>query len=304
MRELITCADQSLVLIDELELALHPKAQIELLQYLTDIAQQKQLTIIFSTHSVSLLKRVPRQNILFLEQIDGVVSVLKGCYPTYALGGIAYDEERAPDVVIYVEDEAALYVTEPLVRLCISHRLGQQVGLFPTVHVVPIGAFINVVRFLTRGQALLPVTTASSALLDQDVQTESLATWQREQNYTALAEFQQHANRIQYLPWTPEVGLITFFQDHQADAERSIREHFQDHRLSIRQQEIGQIPAMASGQQRRACKSAVGRVIHRLAGSLPNSSEEQVRKGLFEVFAKWYFQRNRAAILQLIAPLL
>ena len=304
IRELLTCANGSLVLIDELELALHPKAQIELLNYLVELSAQKQLTVIFSTHSVSLLKRMGRQNILFLESSQGTISILKGCYPTYALGNIAYDEERAPDVVIYVEDEAALCVAEALTRLCISSRFGNQPSLFPTVLVVPIGPFISVVRFLTRSQALLPRSTTSSALLDQDVKAETLVAWENEHNHAALAEFQRYEDKIKYLPWTPEVGLIEYLRHHSANAERALREHFNDHRLSVRQQDIGQIPYAPGGEQRKACKAAVSRVVSHLVESLPNEDEKQVRKGLFGIFAKWHFDTNRAAVMELIAPLM
>lgn len=303
IRELMNCPDRSLVLIDELELALHPKAQIELLKYLTEMSAQKILTVIFSTHSVSLLKHVDRQQILFLEASAGIVSTLKGCYPTYALGNIAYDEERAPDVVIYVEDDAALYITDALTRLCIS-SLFQGASLFPTVLIVPIGPFISVVRFLTRSRALLPLSTASFALLDQDVKAENVAAWEYDDNYAALAEFQQHEDQINYLPWTPEVGLIEFLRNHSTTAERELRQYFNDHRLSIRMHDMGVIPVAAGGEQRRACKAAVSRVANHLVTCLPNANDDQVRKALFSIFAKWYFDRDRAAVMGLMGPLL
>ena len=56
--------NNSLVLIDEIEIALHPKAQINLLRKLKDIAAQKNLTIIFSTHSSTLIKSSDRSKIL------------------------------------------------------------------------------------------------------------------------------------------------------------------------------------------------------------------------------------------------
>lgn len=303
VRELIACKNRSLVLIDELELALHPKAQIELLNYLGELSAQKQLTVVFSTHSVSLLKQVARENILFLESNEGVVSILKGCFPTYALGNIAYDEERSPDVVIYVEDEAALHTTDALTRLCMSYRFRDQPSLFPTVHVVPIGSFIHVVRFLAHSRAFLPSSTRCFAMLDQDVTTETLTAWENERNHAMLAEFQENRATINYLPWTPEVGLIGYLRDHRVDAERAIRERFNDHRLSIRQDNIGQIPKVAGGEQRRACKAAVSRMVSHLVESLPNEDDEHVRKAVFGVFATWHFNTNRDAMMELIGPL-
>lgn len=304
LKELINCPDNSLILIDELELALHPKAQIELLDYLSQMADQKNLTVIFSTHSVSLLKRVERRKILFLENINGVITTLKGCFPTYALGMIAYEEERVPDVVIYVEDEAALHVTELLVRMCISVRFSSGPAHFPTIQIIPIGAFINVVRFLARSHALLPASTSVSALLDQDVKAESVVDWQTNKKYAVLDEFQQNEGKINYLPWTPEVGFIEYLNNPSANALNSIRMHFGNSQITIRNQDIGVIPNIRGGEQRKACKAAVDRIIEHLRLFLPNWNYSQVKKDLFGIFAKWYFENNRAAAMSLFGPLI
>lgn len=303
-RSLMDCPNNSLVLIDELELALHPRAQIELLKYLEEMATQKRLTVIFSTHSVSLLKRVSRNQIMFLEANNGNVSTVKGCYPTYALGNIAYDEERGPDIVIYVEDECALYVAEALVRLCISAQFQNEPALFPDVHVVPIGPFISVVRFLARSRAMLPLSTKSVALLDNDVKSETIAQWRAQQNHAALAEFQAHQQTIDYLPWTPEVGLVEYLRNGAANAQRAIREKFNNHHLFVRAQDIGDIPPAPGGEQRRACKAAVQRVVNHIAAALPNDGPDQVLKDLFQLFAKWHFDNDRGSVQQLFGPML
>lgn len=289
------------MLIDELELALHPRAQIGLLKYLEKIAKSKRLTVIFSTHSVSLLKRVPRDKILYLEGKDGEITTVKGCFPTYALGNIAFDEERGPDLVVYVEDEAALYVTEALIRLAISDRFRANADLFPTVHVVPIGPFISVVRFLERSQALLPITCRSVALLDRDVKDETLMAWRQQQNHTALAEFQKHEDAIDFLPWTPEVGLVDYFQNNRDHARTAIRRHFNNNHLEINTKDLRDIPATGS-EQRNGCKSAVQSIVRRIAAALPNESELDVRKGLFRVFAQWHWENNRASVMRLLGP--
>lgn len=303
LRDLEECSANSLVLIDELELALHPKAQIELVKYLQKIAADKNLTVVFSTHSVTLLKRFNRKGILFLESNEGVVTPLKSCFPTYALGNIAYDEERAPDVILYVEDEAALYVSEALVRLCIGQRFAQA-PLFPTVHVVPVGPFISVVRFLPRSGALLPVNTKSYALLDQDVETETLANWREHENFDLLAEFQRLDGKIKYLPWTPEVGLINFLSQNRILAQRQIREELNCPAYSLPQAILANIPNIAGGAQRDACKNIVKSICSEIGGLRPNNSDDTVRKTLFTIFARWYFENHRGAAMGLFSPLI
>ena len=69
LRQLETCPHTSLVLIDELELALHPKAQVELLRYLEAIAVDETLTVIFTTHSANLIKSADRDRFYIVVKI-------------------------------------------------------------------------------------------------------------------------------------------------------------------------------------------------------------------------------------------
>ena len=62
LRTLSDVSNNCLIIVDELEMALHPRAQINLLRYLEAEAEARSLTIIFSTHSVTLLKSVDRNH--------------------------------------------------------------------------------------------------------------------------------------------------------------------------------------------------------------------------------------------------
>lgn len=304
IRRLKECRKGALVLIDELELALHPRAQIELFKYLKEIAPTKNLTIVFSTHSVSLLKSVDRNNILFLSRSGTTLTTIKGCYPAYALGNIAYSEERAPDVAIYVEDDAAVDVTEALLQLSITRKFGAHIPLHPNTQVLPIGPFMSVVRHLAGSDAVLPQSTRVTALLDADVKTETLANWRVDNNYDSLAEFQQHEGRLAYLPWTPEVGLVDFLRNPGGDAEAKFRNHFRNHTLLVRTQDIGNIPQQSGADQRKACKRAVTRVAKHLLLSCPNMTEREIKRHMFSVFAEDYFQKNQLQMMALFGPML
>ena len=304
IKRLKECPKGALVLIDELELALHPRAQIELLKYIKALAPLKELTVIFSTHSVSLLKSVDRKNIIFLNRRGNKSEAIYGCYPAYALGNIAHIEERAPDIAVYVEDDAAADVTETLLKLTATSKLGTKVALHPSIQILPIGPFMSVVRHLAGSDAVLPQSTRATALLDADVKTETLANWQAEKNHTALAEFQKHQKRLAYLPWTPEVGLVDFFQQPDGYAEDKFRDHFGKHNLLIRNQDIGAIPNQSGGPQRQACKRAVNAVAQHFHTALPNLSEREIRRNMFAVFAKDYFEKNRNKALALFGPML
>ncbi|WP_341772459.1 AAA family ATPase, partial [Burkholderia pseudomallei] len=156
LRMLADCRQGSLILVDELELALHPTAQAELLRYLQQIADDKNLTIVVSTHSSTLIKQAPRDRILLLQADgDGAVSCTARCFPSFVLGALAYREEAASDVVIYVEDDAARAIVEQLARRFIADQY-QINSLVPSVSVVPVGGITNVLRFFTRQRPLLP----------------------------------------------------------------------------------------------------------------------------------------------------
>lgn len=141
-------SNDSLVLIDELELAIHPRAQTQLFHYLTKFASDKNLTIIFSTHSVTLIKGTNRRNVLFLENSGGVIRCIKGCYPTFALGHISSGEEVAPDCVVYVEDDSAKKCVNAMINLY-RRDAGSHVAL-PTALTVPLGGFRQILEFLDK----------------------------------------------------------------------------------------------------------------------------------------------------------
>ena len=54
-----TIPDYSLLIIDEVEASLHPKAQRRLVKYLLEFALRKKLQIILSTHSPYVLQELP-----------------------------------------------------------------------------------------------------------------------------------------------------------------------------------------------------------------------------------------------------
>lgn len=87
-------------------MALHPSAQINLITVLEEIAKEKGLTIIISTHSASIIKS--RNSVILLEDIeDGKIEVIYDCPPAKAIGAIGMREDTVPDIVVLVEDAMA-----------------------------------------------------------------------------------------------------------------------------------------------------------------------------------------------------
>ncbi|WP_404426318.1 AAA family ATPase [Thalassospira australica] len=295
------CPEKSLVLIDELEMALHPRAQIQLYNYLVSMASSKNLTVLFSTHSVSLLKVVPREMIIFLERnIDNEVVALEGCFPTFALGNITLGEERAPDVVFYVEDEMAREIVEALIKE-VSSVIFDNPSMCPTTRVAPIGGYDAVIRFLHYHGAMLPQGTRCCALLDQDVQAETLAKWEVDEDHEQLAILKGLGEKIAFLPWTPEVGLIECFQQNRVVSENMLRRQFDNNLLVLKQELLNSINGFAGKERRKRAKKAVGDIINDLSVQLARP-KEAIRAKLCAQFVVQDFEHRRDDILNLIAP--
>ncbi|MFC4158931.1 ATP-dependent nuclease [Chitinimonas lacunae] len=302
VKHLQKCVGKSLVLIDELELALHPRAQIELLRYLVEIAEKKELTVIFSTHSVSLLKNVKRQQIIFLDSNEGIVEMVKNCYPTYVLGNITFDEEPTPDGVIYVEDEAARWLCEALLRLWANVVFEEKAALTPVVKVIPVGPFMNTARMLSGSQGVFPCSTVLMAVLDEDVKNESVRGWEESKNYERLGEFADYNERIKYLPCTPEVGLVDYLSRDIAGANRSLKDFFGGHKELVSRLDFKDMSTMSEKGKRDTCKSTLRDIFQRI-GADYNVGNERVQSIFYEILAEWLFCDKKDDVMKLFSVL-
>lgn len=96
----------SILILDEIDLALHPSAQVALIKFLNKISNEHNLCIYLSTHSVQILSTINKNNIYFLSRdLNGLISVTNPCYPVYASRSIY--EPDGYDFIILVEDELA-----------------------------------------------------------------------------------------------------------------------------------------------------------------------------------------------------
>ena len=80
----------SMILLDEAELALHPRVQVKLLEYLRNKAEQKNLWIFISTHSPTMLKETDKEHIILLKRDDDRTTVVTPCYPAQAIGEVDF----------------------------------------------------------------------------------------------------------------------------------------------------------------------------------------------------------------------
>lgn len=103
----------SLLVIDEVEASLHPRAQRRLIRFLLWLCRQKRLQIILSTHSPYVLEELPIESRILLLPGPTGLNVVRGITPEFAMSRI--DEANYPELVIFVEDrEASVLLREIL----------------------------------------------------------------------------------------------------------------------------------------------------------------------------------------------
>jgi hypothetical protein len=103
----------SLLIIDEVEASLHPRAQRRLVRFLLWLSRQKRLQIIISTHSPYVLEELPQQARIMLLPGPQGLNVVYGVSPEFAMSRM--DDEMHPDLHVFVEDrEAQIWLREIL----------------------------------------------------------------------------------------------------------------------------------------------------------------------------------------------
>lgn len=211
-QKLLAMKNGGLYIVDEFEMALHPAAQVRLFKQIEKLSDAAPCTVLVSTHSSSLIKSVSRKNIIYLENDDGEVSIHRNVYPTYALQHLVLDEENSPDRLIFVEDVSAKQCIDELWKqhLSISSENGNRSQ--PTVQTAIIGGYKEVLRFLDRSKSFVPALTRRMAVLDGDAQEACLppkvAARQEAPALTIPQElYRSQRAQVEFLPWTPEVGL-------------------------------------------------------------------------------------------------
>lgn len=107
--------DNSLLLIDELEASLHPKAQRRLVESLAWLCRTKNLQLVVTTHSPYVLEALPSEARVLLVREPGGIRPVYGASPEFCLSAI--DDRDHPELTVFVEDrESGALVREIVAR--------------------------------------------------------------------------------------------------------------------------------------------------------------------------------------------
>jgi len=130
------CPNGSLILIDEIELGLHEKAQENLIKELKEVCKKRKFQIICTTHSSRILESLPPEGRIFLERTGTETEIITGISPAYATGKLSGRPNVELDIL--VEDEAAKLILETVLDKELRVR----------TQVLPIGSASAVMRHL------------------------------------------------------------------------------------------------------------------------------------------------------------
>lgn len=304
----------SLILIDELELAIHPSSQIRLIQCLKNLAQERGLTILISTHSASIIKS--QKNVIFLEaHIDGNVEIIYNCPPAKAIGAIGMREDTNPDIVILVEDSMARSLFHALKQ---KYNSLQNETSYLDIRILEIGGFPNVIHFYEEtNNYIFYDNVYVSAFMDKDVETDIIPYPQYINNTDLIRKYNDHSYYLRFLPYTPEVLLIKAFYFHKQELLHYLRGLYDNQQLNylaVEQFDFTEyeqpFPEFHNqneyrsymdgrGTFRTKCKTEANNISEELSNQI-NQSKEEIFRAVFK-FAVDTFVSDEINIRQLLA---
>lgn len=294
----------SMLLIDELEMALHPRVQIRLLKYLENKAIEKNLVIILSTHSSSLIKSAKKLIYLENRSGDGQIKVNVDCYPAIVLKDIAIEEDIQPDYIFVVEDEMA----EMLLKETIKHYSQlEPFRLMPIYKVIPIGGYPQVLDFADNTNNYLFNSKIGIYLFpDFDVvqsKADLNAKGNRRDNVEQrlFEQFQRLEAVTKFLPITPELGVWNWLNTNTAKIQQSLNSHYSDvtFNLSDLLMETEIIFSNPADSERKFAKRKLKHLV-KLLEARTNENSKRINQFLFGLFVKSYYSapENIASLRQ------
>ena len=155
-----------LMLLDEIELALHPLAVSRLLDLIMDIIENhNNVVAVLTTHAPEVIRRINPSNIYKLENERGTISMINPCYPSYAIREL-YTHDKY-DVLILCEDELSKKIIDRTINKwnMRSSKL---------ICVLPVGPWNSVLRLHQNvlQNNVIGIGTKVISVIDKDVRIE------------------------------------------------------------------------------------------------------------------------------------
>lgn len=156
-----------ILILDEIELALHPSSLKRLVYFLKEISDQFNYAVYFSSHSLELISSIKPENIFFLDRhTDHSLELINPCYPAYATR-MLYDH-TGYDYIILVEDDLAREIIKRLLKQ--NSLWGNKL-----IYILPCGGYTNVIDLAQEvvSSNLVGKTSNISIILDADIKVQA-----------------------------------------------------------------------------------------------------------------------------------
>lgn len=135
VRKSLPVKEKVLILIDEIELALHPIAVSRLIDLLNELTKaHNNLTVILTSHSPEVIRKIKPSNLYKVSNLNGKLTVDSNCYPSYLIRDV------------YRHDGFDfLFLVEDVLTRCIVDKIlfKENLKSGKLVHIVPVGGWKN-----------------------------------------------------------------------------------------------------------------------------------------------------------------
>ncbi|MBS0587640.1 MAG: AAA family ATPase [Proteobacteria bacterium] len=166
VRRSLPANETILVLIDEIELALHPIAVSRFIDLMNELVKSSQkLMVILTSHSPEVIRKIQPKNIYKIENNSGVINVVNPGFPSYVIRDV-YKHDGF-DYLLLVEDDLAKIVVDKVLEQ-------KNLKSSKLIHVVPVGGWNNVLtlqRELLKGN-VLGIGREVFSIIDGDVEDQ------------------------------------------------------------------------------------------------------------------------------------
>lgn len=164
--QILHLPDNSLILIDELEVGLHPKIQRRLMDVLFIISQQQHKQFVITSHSYAVIDSVPQESRLFIQNNGGNYEAKAGMSTYETLTRM--DSEAFPVTMVYVEDEES----KKIVDNAISEVNAANPGFARLIKPVVVGSANDTYNYFKTRQRLGDIEklfSKAACILDGDM---------------------------------------------------------------------------------------------------------------------------------------
>lgn len=206
IEDIVNAEEGSLILIEEIEIGLHPKIQRRLIDVIYNESRRKQKQFIVTTHSSSILAAVSPESRIFIEKTNNTFRAIPKISINAALTKM--DALSYPLVDIYVEDD----VSRDIVKKAIENINNSLNGFNRIVNITIIGSADKTYNYFITREKLYnkeSVNVGYACILDGDMR----------KNYPANDLLFFH-----YSNQSPEKMLLKFYID--ANPNKSLQYHY------------------------------------------------------------------------------